>query len=84
MEIAIAVRDGIFWWVGNWALFTALDACIAIAVVKRMDRNRAEDAEELFSGLTVAIQQMRKANPSQQPQPPIADEDEENNETPAE
>ena len=30
METAIAIRDGIFWWVGNWAIFSALDAALLL------------------------------------------------------
>ena len=30
METAITVRDCIFWWVGNWAIFSALDAALLL------------------------------------------------------
>ncbi|MBQ9348341.1 MAG: hypothetical protein IJT94_13575 [Oscillibacter sp.] len=30
METAIAIRDGIFWWVGCWAIFSALDAVLLL------------------------------------------------------
>lgn len=40
MENLIFIRDAIFWWVGNWALFTALDAAIIGAIWKARETRK--------------------------------------------
>lgn len=40
METALEVRNIIFWWLGNWALFTLIDAAIVAAVLKVIGHNQ--------------------------------------------
>lgn len=65
MEVMNEIRDSIFWWVGNWALFTGLDAGI-IAIILRIRRPQAietlrEIEREFTENLARAITGMNQA-----------------------
>ena len=94
MDTAIAVRDAVFWWIGDWALITGLDIAVVLALKNRAarQRKRAEERAEAMRVMRAPlwfprnIRRERKHETAETPDTPTDTEsgEQEHHEAPAE